>query len=39
MCNRSSKGRFAFGSLAVDVNKLVIVGGIGEGVDHRLIYQ
>jgi len=39
MCNRSTKGRFTFGSLAVDVNKLVIVGGIGERVDHRLIDQ
>ena len=37
MCNCSSKGRFALGSLAVGVNKLVIVGGIGERVDHRLI--
>jgi hypothetical protein len=39
VCNRSTKGRFAFGSLPVDVNKLVIVGGIGEPVNHGLIDQ
>ncbi len=37
MRNCSSEGRFALGSLTVGVNKLVIVGGIGERVDHRLI--
>ncbi len=37
MCNCSSKGRLAFGSLTVGMNKLMIISGISERVDHRLI--
>jgi len=37
MCNCSSKGRLTLSSLTVGVNKLMIMGGIGERVDHRLI--
>jgi hypothetical protein len=37
MRNGPSKRRFALGSLTIGVNELMIMGGVGKHVDHRLI--